>query len=167
MDDKTSQIAFRVKVLSAVAMKLARQDVEKRLQVERIDISPAALVVLRFIKHDHCTICELGRKMMIAPATLVPVVDSLAEKGLLKRGNDPKDRRRNPLLLTPKGSALLARVPAVAKDDLLVKCIAGMGENKSMQLVRLLEEMVTSLSGDEAICRKLSDVAKKEHGKES
>jgi DNA-binding MarR family transcriptional regulator len=34
---------------------------------------------------------------MLDPSTLVPAVDALERKGLAMRGQDPNDRRRNPL----------------------------------------------------------------------
>jgi len=165
MEDKRYQErAFRLKVLSTVMMKLCRHDIEKRISDVGVDINPLALAVLRFIKHEPSTICSISKKMMIAPASLVPVIDTLDNHGLIKKGSDPNDRRKNPLLITQKGADILSKVPMVAKDDLLAKSIIKMGDKKSSQMIKMMEELVTQLSGNDEICKRIEGIAAKEHG---
>jgi len=86
---------FKIQHLSSVVLKLSRRDTEQRLNRENINISLPALAVLRLVRNDVCTtINDLSRKMMIAPPTLVPMIDGLEKKKLLTRGTDAKDRRR-------------------------------------------------------------------------
>jgi DNA-binding MarR family transcriptional regulator len=154
-------LALRVKLLSAIAFKIARQDFEKRLKKESIGISPLALVVMRIIRQEHCTIQYLSKQLMIAPASLVPIIDSLERKGLVKRSSDPKDRRKTPLALTSKGEVLFSRFQSLTKDGLLVKSISKLGDKKSLQLIGLLEELTNILSGDKEICKKIERVSQR------
>jgi DNA-binding MarR family transcriptional regulator len=64
---------------------------------------------------------EISRLMGIAPSTLVYVVDGLTKKKLVKRGKDPKDRRREPLMLEKKGAELFAKFPKGLKGLRLLK----------------------------------------------
>jgi MarR family transcriptional regulator, lower aerobic nicotinate degradation pathway regulator len=58
----------------------------------------------------------------VHPSNLVRLLDELEAAGLLVRGQDPRDRRRYLLELTPAGTRLLARARAAvesAERDLL------------------------------------------------
>ncbi len=61
----------------------------------------------------------LAARMHLHPSTVVGVVDRLAEKGLAFRSEDPEDRRRVRLGLTPKGRATLRRAPHPAQGRLI------------------------------------------------
>jgi DNA-binding MarR family transcriptional regulator len=161
-EKKYSGMAFRMKILSMQIFKLSRHDFEKRLKKEKISISPLAMIVLRMIKYDKCTIQLLSERLMIAPASLVPVIDMLEMKQYVKRSSDPKDRRRNPIIVTAKGEEVVAKMPAVANSDLLMKSLSRMGEKRSAQLISLLEELVTTLSGNKELCCHISEIANKE-----
>lgn len=151
-DKKLRELAARLKMLSATAIKSARHDLETRLRNDHIGVSPLSLMVLKMIKKESCTIGELSKKLMMAPASLVPVIDSLANKGFVKRGIDSSDRRRNPLTLTAKGDSLLGKVQSIYKDDIIVKSLSKLGEKKASQLVSLLEDLTSALSGGKNLC---------------
>jgi DNA-binding MarR family transcriptional regulator len=61
----------------------------------------------------------LAARMHLHPSTVVGVVDRLSEKGLVVRSEDPRDRRRVCLALTPKGRATLRRAPHPAQGRLI------------------------------------------------
>ena len=75
------------------------------------------------------------------PATLLPAVDTLETKGMLQRGQDPKDRRRTPLAITAQGMAVLERVPQVGENDRFLNALKGLGDQKVEQLISLLREV--------------------------
>jgi DNA-binding MarR family transcriptional regulator len=65
---------------------------------------------------------ELADGADIDPRNLVPIVDELEKRGLVKRGSDAGDRRRHAVTLTSNGIALLtklARLGARAEDEFL------------------------------------------------
>ena len=85
----------------------------------------------------------------LAPATLVYVVDSLTKKRLVKRGKDPKDRRREQLLLEKKGVELFAKFPKLDAGNTLVRCLESMPASRRRELLALLHELVKELTGSE------------------
>ena len=59
---------------------------------------------------------ELSRRIGIASTTAVPALDSMEERGLLKRTRDPKDRRKYYVGLTDDGRHLVNQMlPDVVK----------------------------------------------------
>jgi hypothetical protein len=82
---------------------------------------------------------------------LVYVVDGLVKKKLVKRGKDPNDRRREPLLLEKKGAALFGQIPKMDASSVLVKRLEGMKETRRRELLTLLDEFAQGLPGSEKL----------------
>ena len=60
---------------------------------------------------------SLARLLCLHPSTITGVVNRLEKRGLLERHADAADRRRQRLLITPRGAELLlAPVPTVEGD---------------------------------------------------
>lgn len=112
--------------------------------------------LLRMLSYKDYTISELSRKFILNPSTLVPAVDSLERKGLVKRGKDPKDRRRTPLVLTESGSELVGRVSTIDSEDTLVKSLNVLGPEASQELRRLLRQLVQSMPEGEEILQEIA-----------
>jgi DNA-binding MarR family transcriptional regulator len=89
--------------------------------------------------------------MRLDPSTLVPVVDILERKGLIKRDQDPHDRRRTPLRATSAGADVLAKVSQLDDKSALVKSLRLMGDEQSQQLLFLLSQFVMNLSDDKEL----------------
>jgi DNA-binding MarR family transcriptional regulator len=103
--------ALEALILMAMVAKEARQDAEHRLKGFGADVTAPQYRVLRQLQQGRCTIKELSQAMMVEPATLVPMIDSLEHQGLIRRERDPHDRRRTPIALTEQGHERLAHVP--------------------------------------------------------
>jgi DNA-binding MarR family transcriptional regulator len=146
-------------VLLHIIGRLSRQDTEKRLKKEDFELSPLSFGVLCALRKNSCTVAQLSKKMMISPPTLIPIIDSLEIRGYLKRGINPQDRRKNPLILTEKSMKLSTRMLKLSGEDNLIKNISKLGKNRAELLVKLLEELVESMSSRKklddikAICR--------------
>jgi MarR family transcriptional regulator for hemolysin len=50
---------------------------------------------------------DLAERIFVDSTTLVPIIDSMEKKGLVKRRTDPKDRRNNKIFLTAKSESLV------------------------------------------------------------
>lgn len=88
------------------------------------------------------------------------VVDGLAKKKLVKRGKDPKDRRREPLLLEKKGADLFARFPRMDASSVLVRSLQSMTESRRRDFLELLKEFANGLtSADQLYLRAASEEA--------
>lgn len=58
---------------------------------------------------------EISNETLIPPPTLTKIVDRLVDANLVHRRNDPVDRRRVLILLTPRGRALRQRLERVVR----------------------------------------------------
>ncbi len=144
-------MADQIRALCSVVTKLARADLESHLKTHDSGISSIEHGVLRHLSHGVTSMAEISRLMGVAPSTLVYVVDGLAERELVKRGKDPKDRRREPLLLEKKGADLFARSPKMDSGSTLVRSLMSMTEPRRHELIALLNEFVKGLTGSERL----------------
>jgi len=162
MKDEYKILAYRLRASYAITLRMTRQELEKRSREENITISPHAVAVIRLAAHEPKTIGELSSLMMIAPASLVPVVDMLVNKGLLKKDTDPKDRRRNPLTATAKGIDILQKFKMISSADVLVKNLEKLGIDKANRLAAISEELLCLMSGNEEVCKTIHNMAERE-----
>jgi DNA-binding MarR family transcriptional regulator len=80
---------------------------------------------------------RLAELIGVDPRNAVPIIDALAEQGLVSREVDPSDRRRRVLQLTARGRAVagnLASVAAEIETDLL----RPLGPDEQASLRRML-----------------------------
>ena len=148
-------LAFEIRSFAGIGAKLMSRDLERRIAEHRPGLSGPQYGVLKMLECHPTTIKELSDLLMLTPSTLVPVIDRLESEGLVVRGKDPGDRRRTPLILTDDAHRLLAAIPSVDPADGLFHALESMGVQKSRQLNRLLQELVTTLAGDDQIARQV------------
>jgi len=69
-------------------------------------------------------IYEIERRMIYRFANVTRLVDRLETQGLLKRNQDPKDRRVSRVVITPKGRRLMERLdgPVQELSDQMTGC---------------------------------------------
>lgn len=145
MTETLTATALEIRRLFWMVTKLAQRDVVRRLEARGIALGGLPFGVLRMLRRRPCTSSELSREMMLAPATLVPAVDTLERAGFVKRGQDLTDRRRTPLTLTERGAALVAAVPMVSKEDSLVRGLGALSATERVQLRRVLRKLVHAM----------------------
>jgi DNA-binding MarR family transcriptional regulator len=83
---------------------------------------------------------SVGNALSIDTANLVPLIDALVGKGLLKRTVHPNDRRSRSLNLTPAGHARLNNTLAVVKR-LEARMLAGFSRDERKTLLSLLRRV--------------------------
>src|SRR5690242_4839658 len=132
-------LTHEIRVLMGISTKLMMQNLEEHLTRFCPGMSVPAFGVLRNLQCHSSTIKELSDRMMLAPSTLVPIVDRLEKDSLVIRGKDPDDRRRTPLMLTDSARHLLAEAPEFDAQNRLGQALQAMGPEKSQQLSRLLQ----------------------------
>jgi DNA-binding MarR family transcriptional regulator len=148
---QTVSMADQVRSLCSVVTKIARADLQSRLENHDSGISAIEHGVLRHLSHGITSMAEISRLMAVAPSTLVYVVDGLVKKKLVKRSKDPKDRRREPLLLEKKAADLFTRIPKMDASSVLVKSLEGMKKSRRREFLMLLHEFVERLPGSERL----------------
>ena len=152
-DEQAGSIALaeQIRALCSVITKVARTDLESHLKQHDSGISAIEHGVLRHLSRGVTSMAEISRMMGVAPSTLVYVVDGLTKRKLVKRGRDPKDRRREPLLLEKKGAELFAKTPKMDAGSVLVRSLERMPSSRRRELVDLLNELVKGLTGSERL----------------
>jgi DNA-binding MarR family transcriptional regulator len=73
-------------------------------------ITKAGFNVLMILSRSQSKACkqnEISQLMLVSRANITGLVDSLVRLGLVKRTNDPHDRRVNMVRILPKGEKLL------------------------------------------------------------
>ncbi len=83
----------------------------------QLHVSPSQFKVLRALSESGPTgQHELAGLIAVDPRNVVPLIDSLAERGLLAREVDPADRRRRVLTLTARGQDLAAELASIGAE---------------------------------------------------
>ncbi|MCP3857933.1 MAG: MarR family transcriptional regulator [Actinomycetia bacterium] len=100
------------------AVRLARI---VELALVEVGLSPAQYRMLIFLADGVAPASALATKLRVSRPSITALVDGLAEKGLVVRQDDPTDRRKVDLVLTPEGGEALSRADAqvaASLDDL-------------------------------------------------
>ncbi len=107
----TETIAFRLVKLGALA---SARFAEK---IEGYGVRPKHVGLLAAIEAGVAgSQLELARALGVAPSVVVTNVDDMERLGALRRVRDQDDRRRQNLVLTPRGRALLEGCAAAARE---------------------------------------------------
>ena len=105
-------------------------------------VSPGQYKILMTLSETG-PLCQQALATLIGvdPRNAVPIVDSLAERGLIERGIDRTDRRRRVLALSPAGRGMAADLDSVGSqieaDLLLPLTPADQGRLRAMLLAIL------------------------------
>jgi DNA-binding MarR family transcriptional regulator len=116
----------------------------RRVEHETSLTSQQLWVVKMLEESSPLKVTELARRMYLHPATMVGLLDRLEGKGLVKRTRSEKDRRVVHIDLTEQGRELVKNSPEVVQD-LLVKGLETLGEQKLKTISAGLEQLVTIL----------------------
>lgn len=74
----------------------------------RMDISQSEMEVLHFIAtHPGCGVSDIARLRFLRPSNVSATVRRLLDNGLIKRENNPKDRRAQDLFVADEGKEML------------------------------------------------------------
>jgi DNA-binding MarR family transcriptional regulator len=138
--------AMELCILAAILGKRANRDLELRLAAGDAQVSALQVAVLLLLSHHESNLTDVSRRMNLAPATLVPVIEALARKQLIRRGADPNDRRRTPLTLTPAGRSIVKRFPVVTEADGLTQSLIQLGTERCEELLSALRQVVWLMS---------------------
>lgn len=162
-DEELYATGLEIRILAKMVASIATRSLEQHLREHGVLISMRQHRVMRLLIHDQYTINELSRRMNLAPATLVPVIDALERQGYVQRGKDPNDRRRSPLILTTAGADLLARVPLSNRSDTLACALRSLGAEPTRELLRLLRELLRHMMPEDVLADHLASIAQTAH----
>jgi DNA-binding MarR family transcriptional regulator len=83
-----------------------------RIFFARWDLSPSQFNILNLLcdQPDGCTQIELSRQLIMHRSNVTGLVDRLEGRGLLRRTENPTDRRAFNVILTPAGKKLIREI---------------------------------------------------------
>jgi DNA-binding MarR family transcriptional regulator len=82
------------------------------------DLSIKQRTVLYLVRSQGATLSLMAKRMMVAPTVLTGIVDRLERRGLLRRENDPTDRRKLRLSLSEEGERVSIAGEQQLVDDI-------------------------------------------------
>lgn len=150
-DNDLALLSVEIRALLMFLSKLSMRDLEKRLATSGSGLTALQFGVMRVLCTHRHTLSELGRKMMLTPATLLPVIDTLESGGLIRRDQDPTDRRRTPITLTEKGHQALELLNQIDLDEFLIEGLQKMDPPKRETLRNLMRELAVHITGEDTI----------------
>lgn len=89
----------------------------------------------------------LASWLEVEAITAARMIDRLEKLGLVQRHDDPADRRRWRLLLTPAADDLMEQMAGCA-EHVIADAVAGLSEAEQQQLLALLERVRANLSDE-------------------
>lgn len=134
------------RVLFNWIFKLMIRDLDEHLRAQAVSISSLQYGVLRVLRHGTQSLSELGKRMLLSPATLVPVVDALVKQHYVSRERDPSDRRRVQLSLTETGDALVQQLACQPLEDSYHRAWQSLTPEQRDQLLKLLRHIIAEMS---------------------
>jgi DNA-binding MarR family transcriptional regulator len=142
---------FRIGFLIHDVSRLRRTVVDKALRPMGITLSQW-WVLANLSRHNGQGMMqtELAKVMDVGKVTLGGLIDRLEAGGLVKRQPDPTDRRAKRVVMTPKGTKLLADIQSIAtkvNDQIL----NGIGRNDISRAETVLYKMKQQLISMDAV----------------
>lgn len=152
MSNQCRRQTLEFAALSTYILKLMLQMMDQKLSEGDVPLTPMQFTLLRHIAFEAQTIADLSRRLHLDPSTLVPVVDTLEEKGFIVRERDPNDRRRLPLSVTEDGQMLLRHHVLISDNSQLCQAFAAAGDDTMTHLLESLRQVVAQLpDGEDAL----------------
>lgn len=112
-------------------------------------LSTAQLFVLvQLGREPQLSIRDLAERTMTDPSSVSVVVSKLCDQSLIRRDQDPQDKRRALLSLTPAGKRLVARVPDLPQVR-IADGLARLAGPQRKQVAEALELLVSAIGADE------------------
>ncbi|MBI6545867.1 MAG: winged helix-turn-helix transcriptional regulator [Cyanobacteria bacterium NC_groundwater_1444_Ag_S-0.65um_54_12] len=113
-------------------------------EIETGAITPAQLAALQYIgRHAPAYVGGLSDGLAISYPAATKTVDRLVNKSLVRRYDDPRDRRLTTLALTPEGSELLDRAKRL-RHERLSSVLGRMADGDHKALLRGLRGFLTT-----------------------
>ena len=87
-----------------------------RERIKGLGVAPHHAGILRMIATTPCNQRALAKRLGVLPSRMVILIDELAEKGLVERKRNAKDRRHSELVLTKRGGRMLEKLSKLAAE---------------------------------------------------
>lgn len=111
--------------------------------MEPLQLTPKQFVALEFISKNPCISQKnIAENIGTSPAVMVGILDTLSQRGFLKRKRSPHDRREHYVQLTPNGINMLTEIRQLAFEvEELYKEKTGLTQDERETILFLLQKM--------------------------
>ncbi|MGD0707025.1 MAG: MarR family transcriptional regulator [Anaerolineaceae bacterium] len=104
----SKQLSDAVREWSEVFMRRSGHDFKRFMDDTGLSFTQIN-ILMRLLHGEICSISDIGGQLGVTNAAASQTVDQMVQMGLIKRTEDPNDRRAKQLTLTPKGRTLLEK----------------------------------------------------------
>ncbi len=112
--------------------------------IQSTNLTPPQYFIMQILwKSDNIPFKDIAAACCCTRSTITGIIDTLEEKGLVKRTPNTQDRRSQLVLLTDIGKAIKSQVPPVEK--VFGTCCGGMDPSEIKQLRDLLLKLFNLL----------------------
>jgi DNA-binding MarR family transcriptional regulator len=139
-----SQLGF----LASDVLRLLRADFASRAR--DMPLTPALHRLLYNVKrHPGCRQVELAEWLEVTPVTVGRMIDRLEKLGLVRREDEPGDRRVSRVFVSPNAGPLLAQIDATAEQT-RERAFRGMSTAQRVALLGALAQLRDNLQPEPA-----------------
>lgn len=140
------QIIERYESASFTVFRMLKAMIRERLPE---NVTEDQLEILRYIRdRGECTSTELADFFMVGKSSITAIIKRLADKELIKRLIDDKDRRFTYLSLTPTGDQLVREMNEKV-EELLSKYMNHFENQEALQFIETFEKLADILLQEE------------------
>jgi DNA-binding MarR family transcriptional regulator len=112
-----------------------------------LDVTMPQMKVLMLLRENGALrVGILARHLNVSTPTITGIVDRLVRQELVKREDDPSDRRVVLNVLTPKGEQLMERLRH-RSDEELTRVISTLSAQEQTDLARSLKRLEEAITG--------------------
>lgn len=115
-----------------------------------LDVTMPQMKVLMLLRENGALrVGVLARHLAVSTPTITGIVDRLVRQELVRREDDPSDRRVVLNVLTPKGEQLMERLRH-RSDEELMRVIGSLSAQEQTDLARVLKRLEAAFTGSAA-----------------
>ncbi|MGO9624677.1 MAG: MarR family winged helix-turn-helix transcriptional regulator, partial [Steroidobacteraceae bacterium] len=113
---------------------------------------PQVLLISRVEQLRSASLSDLSEGLKVSGPAVSQMIERLVKQGLLRRSEDPADRRRKAIVVTPRARTLLRKLEATRSAD-YERGLASVSPELRTQLVALLTQIIGAIERAQALDR--------------
>ncbi len=115
--------------------------------VKAVNLSmPQFSILMRLYYHGQCGIADMSERMEITAAGASQLVERLVQSGLVRRAEDPRDRRARQLTLTENGREVIEK-GIDERYKWVKRLVSTLSEEQRAEVLRVLPMLVETARG--------------------
>jgi len=119
------------------------KDLNRKMTL-KFNLTPSQYLILMSLSQKNSQPhCRLADTLCCTRSTITEIIDTMERKGLVKRIQNPRDRRSSNVEITDKGKKLIRELSKV--EDIFVSCCSGITRGELEELKMLLQKLYKSI----------------------